>query len=179
MTALERERPADSGAVRDLAWQLGCLPLALEQAAAYMQATVLSVASYLELFRERRLELPSRGDPAGYEKQVTTTWALAFDQLQTAPQAAAGLLRLLACCAPEAIPLGLLLRPRPELTATFGPQVGPLLVPLLGDPLAAADALAALRRYSLVSALALAAALQAWSRHAGTPLIDLARTVIR
>ena len=29
------------------------------------------------------------------------------------------------------------------------------------------------------SALALAAALQAWSRHAGTPLIDLARTVIR
>ena len=29
------------------------------------------------------------------------------------------------------------------------------------------------------SALALAAALQAWSRHAGTPLTDLARTVIR
>jgi hypothetical protein len=29
------------------------------------------------------------------------------------------------------------------------------------------------------SALALAAALQAWSRHAGTPTIDLARTVIR
>ena len=29
------------------------------------------------------------------------------------------------------------------------------------------------------SALALAAALQAWARHAGTPLIDLARTVIR
>ena len=29
------------------------------------------------------------------------------------------------------------------------------------------------------SALALAATLQAWSRHAGTPLIDLARTVIR
>ena len=29
------------------------------------------------------------------------------------------------------------------------------------------------------SALALAAALQAWSRHAATPLTDLARTVIR
>ena len=29
------------------------------------------------------------------------------------------------------------------------------------------------------SALTLAAALQAWSRHAGTPLIDLARTAIR
>jgi hypothetical protein len=29
------------------------------------------------------------------------------------------------------------------------------------------------------SALALAAALQAWARHAGTSLIDLARTVIR
>jgi len=29
------------------------------------------------------------------------------------------------------------------------------------------------------SALALAATLQAWSRHAGTPIVDLARTVIR
>jgi hypothetical protein len=29
------------------------------------------------------------------------------------------------------------------------------------------------------SALTLAAALQAWSRHTGTPLIDLARTAIR
>jgi hypothetical protein len=145
-----RTSAADTSATRDLAKELGGLPLALEQAAAYMQATGLSVASYLELFRERRLELLARGDLAGYDKRVTTAWALAFDQLQTAPQAA-GLLRLLACCTSAAIPLGLLLQPRPELAAAFSPRVGPLLVPLL-DRLAASDALAALRRYSLVSA---------------------------
>jgi hypothetical protein len=148
---VSRTGAADTSAARDLAQELDGLPLALEQAAAYMQATGLSVASYLELFRERHLELLSRGDLAGDDKRVTTTWALAFDQLQVAPQAA-GLLRLLACCASDAIPLGVLLRPRPELVGSFGPQIGPLLVPLLDDPLAAADARAALRRYSLVSA---------------------------
>ncbi|HEV2252303.1 MAG TPA: FxSxx-COOH system tetratricopeptide repeat protein [Streptosporangiaceae bacterium] len=148
---MNRTDAADTSVARDLVRELGGLPLALEQAAAYMQATGLSIASYLELFGERRLELLSRGDLTGYDKRVTTTWALAFDQLQNAPQAA-GLLRLLACCASEAIPLGLLLRPRPELAAAFGPQVRPLLAPLLDDPLAAADALAALHRYSLVSA---------------------------
>ena len=36
---------------------------------------------------------------------------------------AAGLLRLLACCAPEAIPLRLLLQPRPGLAGRFGAEV--------------------------------------------------------
>ena len=69
---------------------------------------------------------------------------------QSAPQAV-GLLRLLAFCAPEAIPLRLLLQPRPGLAEQLGPEVAPVLVPLLEDPLAAGDAIAALRRYSLVT----------------------------
>ena len=69
---------------------------------------------------------------------------------QTAP-GAAGLLRLLAFCAPEAIPLRLLLQPRPALAGQLGEEVAPVLVPLLEDPLAAGDAIAALRRYSLVT----------------------------
>ena len=139
-------------AARELAAELGGLPLALEQAAAYMQATGRSMASYLELFRQRSMELLARGEVAGYGKQVTTTWALAFDQIgQAAPQAA-GLLRLLACCAPEAIPLGLLLHPQPEDAAPFGPEVGRLLGPLLDDPVTVDDAVAVLRRYSLISA---------------------------
>src|SRR5450755_2738517 len=54
-------------------------------------------------------------------------------------------------CAPETIPLSLLLQSRPELAESFGPEVAALLVPLLEDPLAADDAVAALRRYSLIS----------------------------
>ena len=94
-----RTGSADLEAARDLADELGGLPLALEQAAAYMLATGRSVTGYLDVFRRRRGELLGRGEPAGYTKQVATSWTLAFDQLQrTAPQAIA-LLRLTACCA--------------------------------------------------------------------------------
>ena len=82
---------------------------------------------------------------------MATTWRLAFEDLQQAAPGAAGLLRLLAFCAPEAIPLRLLLQPRPGLAGQLGEQVAPVLVPLLEDPLAAGDAIAALRRYSLVT----------------------------
>ena len=80
---------------------------------------------------------------------MATTWRLAFEDLQHAAPGAAGLLRLLAFCAPEAIPLRLLLQPRPGLAEQLAPEVAPVLVPLLEDELAASDAIAALRRYSL------------------------------
>ena len=77
--------------------------------------------------------------------------ALAFEHLQQTAPGAVGLLRLLAFCAPEAIPLRLLLQPRPGLAGRLGEEVAPVLAPLLEDPLAAGDAIAALRRYSLVT----------------------------
>ena len=145
-------RAGQEDAARELAAELGGLPLALEQAAAYMQASGRSIGEYLEMFRQRSLDLMGRGEAAGYGKQVTTTWALAFDQIQQGAPGAAGLLRLLACCAPDAVPLRLLLQPRPALSGTFGPEVGPLLEPLLADPLAVDDAVTVLRRFSLISA---------------------------
>ena len=57
----------------------------------------------------------ARGVPTGYSKTVATTWSLAFTQLEQSAPSAVGLLRLLAFCAPEAIPLSLLLQPRPGL----------------------------------------------------------------
>ena len=134
----------------ELAGELGGLPLALEQAGAYMQASGRTVAEYLGLFRARRAELLDRGDPAGYDKRVTTTWALAFAGLGgTSP--AAGLLGLVACCAAEDIPLGLLLRPG-MVAEKLDARVAALLVPLLTDDLARDEAVAGLRRFSLISA---------------------------
>jgi hypothetical protein len=143
---------SEGGAARELATELGGLPLALEQAAAYMLATGRSIAGYLELFRQRSMDMLALGEPAGYDKRVATTWALAFDQLQRSETHAVGLLRIIACCAPDAIPLSLLLQHRPGLEQTFGPEVGPLLRPLLDNPLAVDEAVAELRRYSLISA---------------------------
>jgi hypothetical protein len=109
----ERTGDPDEQAGAGLAEAVGGLPLALEQAAAYIQATGGSLAGYLASFRRRRADLLARGQPAGYSRTVATTWALAFAQLEHSSPGAPGLLRLLAFCAPEAVPLGLLLQPRP------------------------------------------------------------------
>ena len=148
---VNRTGDPDRVAAGELAVQLGGLPLALEQAAAYMQATGETLAGCLALFRHRRAEMLARGKPTGYSKTVATTWALAFDRLQRIKPGAVGLLRLLAFCAPEAIPLRLLLQPRPGLAERLSPEVAPVLVPLLEDRLAAGDAIEALGRYSLVT----------------------------
>ena len=148
---VSRTGDAYGQAALDLAAELGGLPLALEQAAAYIQATGDSLAGYLASFQQRRANMLARGEPIGYGKTVATTWALAFEDLQQAALGAIGLLRLLANCAPDAIPLHLLLQPRPGLGDQLAPEMAQVLVPLLEDALAAKDAIAALRRYSLIS----------------------------
>src|SRR5258705_2124772 len=100
----------------------GGLPLALEGAAASRQATGDTLAGYLALFRQRRADLLARGEPVGYGKTVAGTWALAFDRLQQTGPGAVGLLRLLAFCAPEPVPLRLLLQPRPGLAGRLCDQ---------------------------------------------------------
>ena len=88
-----------TGSGLELAGELGGLPLALEQAAAYIQATGDNVAGYLASFRQRRADMLARGEPTGYSGTVATTWALAFERLAAGrtgcgwPAAAAGLLR--------------------------------------------------------------------------------------
>ena len=149
---MDRTEDADQDAAWELAEELGCLPLALEQAAAYMRVTGRGITAYLGLYRERRAEMHARGDPAGYDKRVATTWSLAFDQIgRSAPQAT-GLLRFLACCAPDDIPLRLLLQLRPGFPCILPAETALVLAPLLADPLAVDDAIMALRRFCLISA---------------------------
>ena len=145
-----RTGDADRQAAAGLAEAVDGLPLALEQAAAYAQATGNSLGTYLALFHKRRAGLLARGQPTGYGGTVAAAWALAFTQLAHSDPGAVGLLRLLAFCAPEAIPLRLLLQPRPGLAVQLSPRVAGVLVSLVEDELAAGDAVAALRQYSLV-----------------------------
>jgi hypothetical protein len=147
----DRTDDPDRQAARDLADMLGGLPLALEPAAAYTQAAGGTLADYLALLRYARAGLLALGEPTGYDKTVASTWALAFDRLQQSQPSAVGLLRLLAFCAREAVPLRLLLHPRPGLADRLGEDVVPVLAPLLENQLAAADAVRALRRYSLLT----------------------------
>ena len=134
----------------ELAAELGGLPLALEQAAAYIQATGTTLAAYLSLFRDRRADLLTRGQAGGHPADVAATFGLAFARLGEPAPAATGLLRLLACLAPEPVPLPLLLADA-QGAGDLAPEVAATVRPLLGDPVAAGDAVAALRRYSLVT----------------------------
>jgi hypothetical protein len=141
---------ADRRAALELAGELGGLPLALEQAAAYIQASTSSLARYLLLWRQRRPDLLARGEPARSGDTVATTWSLAFSRLEQSAPSAVGLLRLLAYCAPESIPVRLLLQqPQPGLAYDLGGEVAAVLTPLLEDELEVDAALAAMRPYSL------------------------------
>jgi hypothetical protein len=150
---INRAGDLDEGAAAALATELGGLPLALEQAAAYIRATSGSLAGYLGLYRQRRAELLDRGLPSDHPASVAATIGLALARLHDQAPTAAGLLRLLACMAPEPVPVGALLSDT-DLAGQLEPDVARALGPLLGDALATADAVAALRSYSLVTAAA-------------------------
>lgn len=148
---MTRTRDPDPVAATDLAVQLGGLPLALEQAAAYIQATGGTLAGYFAAFSERHADLLARGEPTGYGKTIATTWDLAFARLEGGKSEAVALLRLLACCAPEPVPFRLLLdQSRGVPGSDIGPDVGPVLRSLRADPLTSGDAIAELRRFSLL-----------------------------
>ena len=147
---VNRTGDPDSQAAAALAGELGGLPLALEQAAAYIQAAGTTLAGYLAVFRDRRVDLLARGETPGHPAGVAATLGLALSRLEAEAPAAAGLLWLLACLAPEPVPLALLLADA-QIAGGLDPDVAATVGPLLGDPVAAGDAVAALRRYSLIT----------------------------
>lgn len=119
--------PTEADALAEL---LGDLPLALEQACAYIEQTQMPVADYVHLFRRRRDGLLLRV-AEGSGRTVATTWGLAFDRLAGRSTRAAELLETIAFLAPDAITIGTLRRFEP-------------------DDLTLHDALAELLRLSLV-----------------------------
>ena len=141
----------DQAAAHDLAAEAGGLPLALAHAVAYMLATGTSLAGYLKLFRRRRAEILARGDDSsGHPADVAATLGLALSRLEASAPASAALLRLLACLAPEPVPVSLVLADR-GISPDLDPGVAAALGPILGDELAAGTAVGALRRYSLIA----------------------------
>ena len=147
---VNRTGDADRASARKLADQLGGLPLALEQAAAYVQATGTTLAGYLPLFRARQAELLARGEAAGHPADVAATLGLALSRLAGEAPAAARLARVLAFLAPEPVPLTLLLAGE-QAAGLLSREVAATVGPVLGDLVAAGDAVTALRRYSLVT----------------------------
>ncbi len=102
---------------RAIVQELGGLPLALDQAGGYIAETRCSVSDYLALFQqEHHTLLQRRGAvPSEHPEPVTTTFALAFAQVELRNELATQVLRLCAFLAPEAIPLDLLIQGTADL----------------------------------------------------------------
>ncbi|HJQ22932.1 MAG TPA: FxSxx-COOH system tetratricopeptide repeat protein [Blastocatellia bacterium] len=140
---LNRTGQQDEATARTLAEELGRLPLALEQASAYMDTSGCAMSRYLKLFKERQGEMLHRGKPSTeYPDTVETTWSLSFQNVERDTPVAAELLRLCAFFAPDDIPLKMLIDGTKELPKSLAATVT--------DDLLLDEALSALRQYSLI-----------------------------
>lgn len=105
---LVRRRPAlDPGVADELAEVLGDLPLALEQAAAYLDATGTSAARYLARLRTEQAAMLGKGEDLAHGGTIASLWAVTLERLQQSQPGAIRLLELCAQLAPEPIPLTL------------------------------------------------------------------------
>src|SRR5450756_686241 len=86
----------------------GDLPLAIEHAGAWLQATGMPVAEYVALLQEglaATIDLSQARDSLG---PVSATWRLSFERLRRQTPAAARLLELCSFFAPDPISMTLL-----------------------------------------------------------------------
>jgi tetratricopeptide (TPR) repeat protein len=101
-----------TGAI-DLANELGYLPLALEQAAAFIIETPgMTFQKYLELFRERHQELwKNERPPINYPDTVATTWSISIESIKIEKPDSLDLLNMCAFFASEEIPISFFKNP--------------------------------------------------------------------
>jgi hypothetical protein len=142
VTLLQKRVPdLDDSLAQEIAGELGRLPLALEQAAAYLDRSAMPAGDYLGLLRRRAAELYARGQVSGRRDTIATLWDITLERISTEDPAAVVLLELCAYLAPEPIPLNLF-----SLHADLLPQPLSAAAP---DPLAFSEVIGTLVDYSL------------------------------
>ncbi len=131
---------------QEISQRLGGLPLALDQAGAYILGTRCALADYQLVYDKQHATLLARRAKVPtdhpHPESVTTTFSLAFERVQGEDPAAADLLRLCAFLAPDAIP---------ETFITEGAaHLGPVLAPVVADPYAFNEVIEVLGSLSLI-----------------------------
>lgn len=151
--------PTDYAAAKKVVRVLGGLPLALDQAGAYLEETGCSLVNYLWHYRQRRpYLLERRGTSAGLHPQsVAATFKLAIEQARVEQLATLDVLQVCAFLQTESIP--------EELFLVGAVYLGPALTCLADDPTRFDQIIASLRRLSLIQ------------RHAETRTLSLHRLV--
>lgn len=121
------------------------LPLALEQAGAYIEDTGSSESRYLSIYEKLRAEIIQRqyGALPNYPLPVAAAWAFSRSIVQQKEPAAFELLQLCAFLASEAIP--------EEIFTKGATVLGPVLGSIAANPFAIDMTTIILRRYSLLN----------------------------
>ena len=112
---------------------LGSIPLAITQAAAFINRNRMTVQSYLAALEKDKQnmtdylsqELQDHRRPRGFPNSVFRTWKLSFDQILAQEPPTAKLLSLMAMLDPQRIPEKLLRRPA-EREVDFRMAIGTL-----------------------------------------------------
>ena len=139
---LEAAPEVDRIAAESISNEVGGLPLALDQAGAFIDETPSTPSEYLQFYRTEGTRLRNlRGEMAADHPSVTVTFSLAFSRLAAKNPAAADLLRALSS-GTGSIP--------EDLFTRGGPQLGKLLGELAGKPLDLVEAIRDAGRFALL-----------------------------
>jgi hypothetical protein len=132
---IDKEEVKDTENVSQLLDALTYLPLAIAQAAAYINVYKTSIAAYIRVFNDADaqniIELLEEGydDEVHYDRSqgaVATTWIVSFDRIRRTAPAAADLLSFMAYVEPRGIPRSILprLKTEQQMTQAIGTLTG-------------------------------------------------------
>ncbi|PYS67780.1 MAG: hypothetical protein DMF69_22080, partial [Acidobacteria bacterium] len=122
---------------------LAGLPLALDQAGAYIEETSCGLSRYEELFHEHGMKLLQRRGalPTSHPDPVAVTWKISFEKAEKSKPLASGLLRLGAFLHPDSIP---------EELYRLGSAETDSFKPLVTDDFELEEAIQQVLKYSLM-----------------------------
>ncbi|KAI1166890.1 hypothetical protein F5B18DRAFT_648300 [Nemania serpens] len=142
-TLIDAEQPQDEATVNDLLKELAYLPLAIAQAANYLNENQMPIQKYLGLLRNTEQDLiglltKEFHDNTRYREShnaVATTWLVSFDQIRLSNSTAAELLSFMSYIEPKGIPLSILPRPPEdwEMETAIGTLCGYAFLVRRGD----------------------------------------------
>ncbi|WP_406433255.1 tetratricopeptide repeat protein [Streptomyces sp. NBC_00631] len=111
-----RHADSDAAELAELAEELGHLPLALQQAGAYLAQTRTTATNYLTQLRTDPtgvLAASAPGDP--HQRTIAQLWSVTLDAIQAQDRHAVELLQILSYCAPDPLPRRVLATALPSM----------------------------------------------------------------
>jgi tetratricopeptide (TPR) repeat protein len=112
----------DKQATAELLHELTCLPLAIAQAAAYLNMNKTTITKYMQLLKSTEQDIVGLMSKEfrdhtryrGSANAIASAWVVSFSQLQERDSAAADLLKFMSCIEWKAIPRSLLPKVQPQ-----------------------------------------------------------------